>query len=110
DPDTMPPIFNGPGGGVRYCGLGYLFKTGLMRQGKGQSVSGKVFYCPANTSKDNDYDQPGNPWPPIAGACRSSYSVRPCIFRNGLSGTAVAPNIGPAITSSSTDQWAKTQN
>lgn len=62
--------------GVRYFGLGFLFKTGYVREGSANGGSGRIFYCASHPDHDHGFNVPKNPWPPSRGSCRSSYSCR----------------------------------
>ncbi len=75
--------------GVRYVGLGILYKAGYMRE-----ASGKVLYCPSSVDRFHSFNVVENPWPPnepgIKSGVRSSYSIRPVIMRDPST-----PAIGP---------------
>ncbi len=65
-PDGDPPEL------VRYVGLGFLFKTGILKEG-----SGKTLFCPAWQDHQFAYDSADNAWPPSENQVRSTYSLRP---------------------------------
>lgn len=83
DPDTVPPaLANGPG--VRFVGLGLLYKARLLT-----GEVGKVFYCPSFVGDPNhDYNGTNNKWPPVYGACRASYSTRFGDYNGTFGGSA----------------------
>lgn len=79
-----PDVGNG-----RFTALGLLFKAGILKTGD----SGRVLYCPSQTSVDHDFNTPDNPWPPVNipttvnGVC-AGYSCRGT--------TKMPPNTEPA--------------
>jgi prepilin-type N-terminal cleavage/methylation domain-containing protein len=79
-----PDVGNG-----RFTALGLLFKAGILKTGD----SGRVLYCPSQTSLDHDFNTPDNPWPPVNipssvnGVC-AGYSCRGT--------TKMPPNTAPA--------------
>jgi prepilin-type N-terminal cleavage/methylation domain-containing protein len=78
-----PQVGNG-----RFVALGLLFKANILKTGD----SGRVLYCPSQTSLDHEFNTPDNPWPPINiptsvnGVC-AGYSAR--------GSTKMAPNVQP---------------
>ena len=70
-----------------FTGLGVLWQTNIIK-------NPLIYYCPARTDAENQYNVPTNPWPPINGQrSRSSYGCRPLVDWGSPS---TSPN-GPTI-------------
>ena len=62
--------------GLRYVGLGLLFKAGLVKEDIAGG-SGTIFFCPSHQGDIyHGFDAINNKWPPAKGEVRCSYSSR----------------------------------
>jgi prepilin-type N-terminal cleavage/methylation domain-containing protein len=65
--------FANPGTSTRYVCLGLLFPARLVKED-----NARMFYCPSfEGDRFHSYNAPENPWQPLTGDVRSSYSSRP---------------------------------
>jgi prepilin-type N-terminal cleavage/methylation domain-containing protein len=81
DSSTVTPTYPK---GVRYIGFGLLYPANILKHGgleeRGtETNSGRIWFCPTQTSVFHSYDTQSNPWPPIIpNGTAMSYQVRAC--------------------------------
>ena len=70
--------------GVRYIGFGLLYPANVLKHGGldergSETNSGRIWFCPTQTSLFHSYDTSSNAWPPIIpNGTAMSYQVRAC--------------------------------